>query len=50
VPFLPFIFDEPIEHIVDAVFEKIEVAAGLNPHKIENVREDIKLPPGKKDL
>jgi fission process protein 1 len=24
VPFLPFIFDEPIEHIVDKVFEPIE--------------------------
>ena len=38
MPFLPFIFDEPVEHIVDAVFEKIETAMGLSPHHVENVR------------
>lgn len=32
VPFLPFLFDKPVEHVVDWTFEKIEsgLAKGVN--------------------
>ncbi|KAI7905863.1 mitochondrial 18 KDa protein-domain-containing protein [Cokeromyces recurvatus] len=31
VPFLPYIFDEPIEHIVDKIFKPIEERVSPNP-------------------
>lgn len=45
VPFLPYIFDQPIEHAVDWGFSKLEPMLGIHTR---HVREDI--PPEKKEL
>lgn len=52
VPFLPYIFDEPIEHIVDKVFKPIEEK--VDPSSVPRVAhnkagEDLPLPEIKKD-
>jgi hypothetical protein len=49
VPFLPYLFDKPVEHAVDYVFEKIEhrltenhAAVSKASQKVENAVESVK--------
>jgi len=49
VPFLPYLFDKPVEHAVDYVFEKIEhrltenhAAVANASQKVDNVVEAVK--------
>lgn len=37
VPALPFLFDHPVEHVIDAVFERAESAV-FGTRESENVR------------
>ncbi len=42
MPFLPYLFDEPVEHVVDAVFERVEEAikpAGVSVPVVGEKRE-----------
>ncbi|KAK4701305.1 hypothetical protein P7C70_g4925, partial [Phenoliferia sp. Uapishka_3] len=48
VPALPYMFDEPVEHVVDAAFDKLEVhlfadqpniRQALSGHKQEDMKE-----------